>query len=92
VVQFPTGGREIENFVEMQVGLGILKGGFMANAWRKAKAVSQRQALAALNKLPQWLLTKERILKIYCWVAAAVSEGMMFNLAPLGREHRVYGC
>jgi hypothetical protein len=78
--------------VEMQVGLGILKGGFMANAWRKAKAVSQRQALAALNKLPQWLLTKERILKIYCWVAAAVSEGMMFNLAPLGREHRVYGC
>jgi hypothetical protein len=78
--------------VEMQVGLGISKGGFMANACRKAIAFSQRQALAALNKLPQWLVTKERILKMYCWLAAAVSEGMMFNLAPLGKDHRVYKC
>jgi hypothetical protein len=78
--------------IEMQVGLGISKSGFLANAWRKAKAVSQRQALTVLNKLPQWISARESILRRYCWLAAAVTETYSFNLAPLGKDNFVDAC
>lgn len=74
--------------IEMQVGLGISKTGFLANTWRKAKAVSQRQALVVLSKLPQWISMR----KWHCRLAAAVTETYVFNLARLGKDHWVDAC